>query len=101
MSLAVHGLVSEPVLRLAAGTFELVGAVLFIIPRTARFGAAFVACYMCGPILSHVFVLGYGLAFVDALATFALPIVYLLLTRDDSTAKSQSARPTIGSANRS
>lgn len=35
-----------------------------------------------------------------ALATFALPVVYLLLTRDDSSAKTHPAQPTIGSANR-
>ncbi len=80
MSLAAHGLISQPVFRLSAATFELVGAVLFLIPRTARLGAAFIACYMVGPLLSHVFVLGYGAAFVDAVITFVLPVVYLVMT---------------------
>lgn len=40
MSLAAGGLVPEPAFRLAAATFELVGAALFLIPRTAKIGAA-------------------------------------------------------------
>jgi hypothetical protein len=81
MSHAVHGIVSQPVFRIGAGLFETVGPILFLIPRTARFGAAFIASYMIGVLLSHVFVLGFGAAFADALITFLLPCLYLYMTR--------------------
>ena len=80
MSEAVHGLISQPVFRIGAGIVETVLAILFLIPKTARLGAALIVVYMIGPILSHVFVLGYGSIFVDALVTFTLPCLYLLLT---------------------
>jgi hypothetical protein len=38
---------------------------------------------MIGPILSHIIVLGYGWFFVDALAIFVLPCIYLFLTRNE------------------
>ena len=80
MSEAVHGLISQPVFRIGAGIVETVLAILFLIPKTARLGAALIVVWMIGPILSHVFVLGYGSIFVSALVTFALPCLYLLLT---------------------
>jgi len=85
MSNAVHGLVSQPVFRLGSGAVETVLVVLFLIPRTARLGAALIAIWMVGAILSHVFVLGYGLFFVSALATFFLSCLYLFLTRTQSS----------------
>jgi chromate transport protein ChrA len=36
---------------------------------------------MAAVILSHIFVLGYGWFFVDALVVMLLAIIYLLLTR--------------------
>jgi hypothetical protein len=60
MSNAIHGLVSQPVFRLGSGTIETALVVLFLIPRTARLGAVLIAIWMVGPILGHVFVLGYG-----------------------------------------
>jgi hypothetical protein len=84
MSNAVHGLVSQPVFRIGSGSIERLGAILFLIPRTARLGAAIIAVFMVGALLSHIFVLGYGWFFVDALATFALPCLYLFLTRKRS-----------------
>ncbi|MBB6144421.1 putative membrane protein YphA (DoxX/SURF4 family) [Silvibacterium bohemicum] len=81
MSDAVHGIISQPVFRIGAGLFETIGPILFLIPRTARFGAAFIATYMIGVLMSHIFVLGYGMAFVDALITFLLPCLYLYMTR--------------------
>jgi uncharacterized membrane protein YphA (DoxX/SURF4 family) len=80
MSEALHGLISQPVFRIGAGIVETVLAILILIPKTARLAAALIAVYMIGPILSHAFVLGYGSIFVDALVTFALPCLYLLLT---------------------
>ncbi len=81
MSNAAHGMISQPVFRIGAGVVETVLAVLFLIPRTAKLGAALIAVYMIGPILSHVLVLGYGAFFVNAVATLVLPCVYLYLGR--------------------
>jgi chromate transport protein ChrA len=84
MSQAVHGLISQPVFRLGSGVFETMVAVLFLIPKTARLGARLVILWMTAIILSHIFVLGYGLFFVDALALMLLAVSYLLLTRGQS-----------------
>jgi chromate transport protein ChrA len=84
MSQAVHGLISQPVFRLGSGVFETVVAVLFLIPKTARLGARLVILWMTAIILSHIFVLGYGLFFVDALVLMLLAVSYLLLTRRQS-----------------
>jgi chromate transport protein ChrA len=39
---------------------------------------------MTAVILSHIFVLGYGWFFVDALMVMVLAVIYLLLTRRQS-----------------
>jgi chromate transport protein ChrA len=84
MSQVVHGLISQPVFRLGSGVFETLVAVLFLIPKTARLGARLVILWMTAIILSHIFVLGYGLFFVDALVLMLLAVSYLLLTRRQS-----------------
>ena len=84
MSQAVHGLVSQPVLRLGSGMFETVVAVLLLIPKTAGLGARLTVVWMIAVILSHIFVLGYGWFFVDALTMMALAIIYIVLTRRHS-----------------
>lgn len=84
MSNAVHGLISQPAFRIGSGVFETVLALLFLIPRTARYAAALIALWMIAAILSHIFVLGYGWIFVDALAIFLLSCLYLFLTRTQS-----------------
>jgi hypothetical protein len=81
MSQAVRGLVSQPVFRLGSGVFETIVAVLFLIPKTARLGAGLTVVWMSAVILSHIFVLGYGWFFVDALMVMVLAVIYLLLTR--------------------
>ena len=81
MSQAVHGLVSQPVFRLGSGVFETAVAVLLLIPKTARLGAGLIVVWMTAVILSHIFVLGYGVFFVDALVLMLLAVSYLLLTR--------------------
>jgi hypothetical protein len=81
MSRTVHGLVSQPVFRLGSGVFETVVAVLLLIPKTARLGAGLTVVWMTAVILSHIFVLGYGWFFVDALMVMVLAAIYLLLTR--------------------
>jgi hypothetical protein len=77
MSQAVHGLIPQPVFRLGSGAFEMVGAVLFLIPKTARLGAGLIVVWMTVVILSHIFVLGYGWFFVDALMVMLLAMIYL------------------------
>jgi len=84
MSQAVHGLVSQPVFRLGSGVFETVVAILLLIPKTARLGAGLTVVWMTPVILSHIFVLGYGWFFVDALMVMLLAVIYLLLTRRQS-----------------
>ena len=84
MSQAFHGLVSQPVFRLGSGAFETMVAVLLLIPKTARLGARLVIAWMTAIILSHIFVLGYGVFFVDALVLMLLAVIYLLLTRKQS-----------------
>jgi hypothetical protein len=81
MSQTVHGLISQPVFRLGSGVFETVMAVLLLIPKTARLGARLTVMWMTAVILSHIFVLGYGWFFIDALVVMLLAIIYLLLTR--------------------
>jgi chromate transport protein ChrA len=83
-SQAVHGLISQPVFRLGSGVFETMVAVLFLIPKAARLGARLVILWMTSIILSHIFVLGYGLFFLDALVLMLLAVSYLLLTRRQS-----------------
>ena len=77
MSQAVHGLIPQPVFRLGSGAFETVGAVLFLIPKTARLGAGLIVVWMTAVILSHIFVLGCGWFFVDALMVMLLAMIYL------------------------
>jgi hypothetical protein len=78
MSHAVHGLISQPVFRLGSGVFETAVAVLLLIPKTARLGAGLTVAWMTAVILSHIFVLGYGWFFVDALMLMVLALLYLL-----------------------
>jgi hypothetical protein len=78
MSQAVHGLIPQPVFRLGSGAFETVVAILLLIPKTARLGAGLTVVWMTAVILSHIFVLGYGWFFVDALALMVLAVIYLL-----------------------
>src|SRR6202045_2509845 len=81
MSQAAHGLVSQPVFRLGSGAFETVVAVLLLVPKTARLGAGLVVVWMTPVILSHIFVLGYGWFFIDALMVMLLAVIYLSLAR--------------------
>ena len=55
-----------------SGAFETVLAVLVLIPKTARWEAGLTVAWMTPVILSHIFVLGYGWFFVDALRVIAL-----------------------------
>jgi chromate transport protein ChrA len=84
MSQAVHGLVSQPVFRLGSGAFETVVAILLLIPKTARLAAGLTVGWMTAVVLSHIFVLGYGWFFADALMVMLLAVIYVLLTRRHS-----------------
>jgi chromate transport protein ChrA len=95
MSQAVHGLVSQPVFRLGSGMFETVVAVLLLIPKTARLAAGLTVVWMTAVILSHIFVLGYGWFFADALMVMLLGVIYVLLTSGHSDlSKPESVRTT-------
>jgi hypothetical protein len=84
MSQAVHGLVSQSVFRLGSGAFEAAMAILLLIPKTASLAAGLTVVWMTAVILSHIFVLGYGWFFVDALMVMVLVVIYLSLTRTHS-----------------
>ncbi len=84
MSQAVHGLVSQSVFRLGSGAFETAVAIRLLIPKTARLGAGLTVVWMSGVIVGHIFVLGYGWFFVDALMLMVLAVTYVLLTRRHS-----------------
>ena len=80
MSQAVDGLVSQPVFRLGSGLFETVVAVLLLIPKTARLAARLTVGWMTAVVVSHIFVLGYGPFFVDALVVMVPAVTYVFLT---------------------
>jgi chromate transport protein ChrA len=95
MSQAVHGLVSQSVFRLGSGAFETVVAIMLLIPKTDRLAARLTVVWMTAVILSHIFVLGYGWFFVDALMVMVLGVIYLMLTRRHShRGESESVGPT-------
>ena len=95
MSQAVHGLVSQPVFRLGSAVFETVVAVLLLIPKTAKSGAGLTIVWMTAVILSHIFVLGYGWFFADALMVMLLSVIYVLLTsRHSHLSEPESVRTT-------
>ncbi len=58
--------------------FETVVAVLLLIPKTARWGAGLTVVWMTAVILSHIFVLGYGWFFADALMVMVLAVILSL-----------------------
>ena len=67
----------EPWGRFAAGGFELIAAVLLLVPATAWAGALLAIGLMSGAILSHVFVLGIEVQ-NDRGTLFVLAILVLL-----------------------
>ena len=85
MSRAFHGFISQPLFRLSSAVFETLVAILLLIPKTARLGAGLTVVWMTAVFLSHIFVLGYGGFFVDALLMMVLAVSYLRLTSRQST----------------
>ena len=72
---------AEPWGRIGSGVFELVAAVLILMPRTAGLGAVLSLGVITGALLSHLTVLGIevqgdgGLLFYLALTVFVLSLV--------------------------
>lgn len=79
---------AEPYGRIGAGVFELIAAVLLLIPRTSLIGALLGAGVMAGAIFSHLAVLGVvvkddgGQLFIYALVTMICCIALLALLRE-------------------
>jgi hypothetical protein len=66
---------AEPWGRIGSGVFELIAALLLLIPSTAHWGALLSLGVISGAILSHVFVLGIALPEVgDGGELFALAV---------------------------
>jgi uncharacterized membrane protein YphA (DoxX/SURF4 family) len=84
----------EPWGRYASGVFELIAAVLLLIPRTAHFGALLASGVIVGAIGSHLTKLGItipnqdgtpgddgGLLFILACVVLAMSLIVLVLRR--------------------
>ncbi|WP_291727999.1 DoxX family membrane protein [Bernardetia sp.] len=75
----------EPWGRYMAGFFELVVAILILIPKTRRLGALGAILTMLGAIAAHIFVLGIvvqndkGLLFALACITLACSVGVLIM----------------------
>lgn len=65
--------------RLVTGTFEVLGGLLVLIPRTSIFGAVLLACVMLGAVFTHLAVIGGNP--LPALVLLALSTVVLWLRR--------------------
>jgi putative oxidoreductase len=61
--------------RYMTGTLQIIGGLLMIVPRTALFGAALLACTMIGAILTHLFLLNTGVGGAVLPAAFLALIV--------------------------
>lgn len=78
---------AEPWGRIGSGVFELIAAVLILIPRTVWAGALLALGVMAGAIVSHLTLLGIevmgdgGLLFALALIVFGTSAVALALHR--------------------
>lgn len=74
----------EPYGRIGLGIFELITAILLLVPKTAYYGAVLGVLLMIGAIFSHILVLGImfqndgGKLFILALVTLACCAGYLL-----------------------
>jgi uncharacterized membrane protein YphA (DoxX/SURF4 family) len=80
---------AEPWGRIASGVFELIAAILILIPRTAWFGALMSLGVISGAIFSHLTILGIvvqddgGLLFILASTVFVLSAIVLFLHRGE------------------
>ncbi len=75
--------------RIGSGIFELIAAILILIPRTVAIGAIVSLGVISGAIISHLTQLGIvvqddgGLLFILALAIFALSSILLIIHRKE------------------
>lgn len=78
----------EPYGRIGSGVFELIAAILILIPRTVLVGALLGLGVISGAILSHLFILGIevqndgGTLFILALIVFVS--CFILVYKDKS-----------------
>lgn len=79
----------EPWGRIASGVFELIAAILILIPRTAWFGALMSLGVISGAIFSHLTKLGIvvqndgGLLFILAMTVFVCSAIVAFLHRSE------------------
>lgn len=79
----------EPWGRIGTGIFELIAAILILIPKTSVYGALLTVGLMFGAIASHVLVIGInfnedgGGLFQLALVTLFAAIALLVLSKSD------------------
>lgn len=77
----------EPWGRIGSGVFELIAAILLLIPATVSVGSALTMGVMTGAIMSHLVILGIevkgdgGLLFALALTAFVGSAIVLILRR--------------------
>ncbi|KLK92567.1 DoxX family protein [Microvirga vignae] len=63
--------------RYVTGLIEVIGAMALLIPGSAAFGAAVLACTMVGAVFTHQFVIGGSAVPAIALLVLALSVVWL------------------------
>jgi hypothetical protein len=77
----------EPWGRIGSGVFELIAAILLLMPATVSLGAALTMGVMAGAIMSHLVILGIevkedgGLLFALAITAFVGSAIVLILRR--------------------
>ena len=77
----------EPWGRIGSGVFELIAAILLLIPATVSLGAGLTMGVMAGAIVSHLVILGIevkgdgGLLFALAITAFVGSAIVLVLRR--------------------
>ncbi len=77
----------EPWGRIMTGIFELIAAVLILVPKTSRIGAIIATIIMTGAIASHIFILGItimgdkGLLFCLALIVLAASLLIIRIQK--------------------
>lgn len=80
---------AEPWGRIGSGVFELLAALLLLVPATAWLGALLAVCAMLGAVSSHLLVLGLvvqddgGLLFGLACTVLLSSLVVALLHREE------------------
>jgi hypothetical protein len=78
----------EPYGRIGSGIFELITAILLLLPKTRVYGSFMGIGVISGAILSHLFVLGVvvqddgGTLFLLALAVFVCCLYILIVERE-------------------